>query len=369
MLELPRLDANVGGYAMTKLRSLVLLAALSGAAAAHAQDCNPAGGLDFVCGLKNAEDLVLVPGTQWIIASGMAESASLSLIDARDRTASGVYPGRQPLAKHDAAAFPDCATPPDAAKLQTHGLNLQPGAGGHSTLYAVAHGARESIEAFDVDATGPKPTLTWKGCVPMPAGLAANSVASFADGSLVATVLLMPGKTFADSVAKRPTGAVYEWSPGKHGFTQVQGTELPGNNGIETAADGREIYVVSSGFQTIVAFSHSNPAKQLRTTQQLPITPDNVHRAPDGRLLTAGMANDVPECGGPPGPQHDLAKLASCPRGTIAIAIDSATMKDTVLVKTPAIPSFSNATMVLTLDKQFFLGTFSGDRVGHGTLR
>ena len=350
---------------------LVLLAVLSYACTARAADdnCAAAGGLEFVCGVANAEDLVLVPGTQWILASGMAAGASVSAIDARAGTSTGVYPGAQPQAKHDAASFPDCATPPTAGALQTHGLNLRPGSGGHSTLYAVAHGARESIEVFDVDATDAKPALTWKGCVPMPDGLAANSVASFADGSIVATVLLMPGKTFADSVARKPTGAVYEWSPGKRGFTLVQGTELPGNNGIETSADGREIYVVSSGFQTIVAFSHANPAKQLRTTQPLPITPDNVHRAPDGRLLTAGMANDVPECGGPPGPKHDLEKLAACPRGTIAIAIDPATMKDTVLVKTPAIPSFSNATMVLTLDKQFWIGTFSGDRVGHGTLR
>ena len=146
---------------------------------------------------------------------------------------------------------------------------------------------------FDVDASGARPTLTWKGCVPMPEGLAANSVASFADGSLVATVLIMPGKTFADSIAKRPTGAVYEWSPGDVGFTLMRGTELPANNGIETSADGREIYVASSGLQTIVAFSNSNPATQLRSTRPLPFTPDNVHMGADGRLLTAGMANDV----------------------------------------------------------------------------
>jgi hypothetical protein len=203
----------------------------------------------------------------------------------------------------------------------------------------------------------------------MPDGLAANSVASFADGSLVATVLILPGKTFADSIAKRPTGAVYEWSPGKRGFTLVEGTSLPGNNGIEVSADGREIFVVSSGFQTIVAFSHANPAKQLRTTRPLPFTPDNVHRGPDGRLITAGMKNDEPACGGAPGPQHDLSKLSTCPRGTIAMAIDPATMQATMLVDKPANPSFSNATMVLPVDGEFWVGTFSGDRVAHGALR
>ena len=179
--------------------------------------------------------------------------------------------------------------------------------------------------------------MTWRGCVPMPEGLAANSVASFADGSIVATVLFMPGTTFADAVVDRkPTGAVFEWSPGDAAFTLVEGTQLPANNGIEVSADGREIYVASSGLQTVVAFSHSNPARQLRTTRPLPFTPDNVHMGPDGRLLTAGMANDVPECGGPPGPQHDIAKLSACPRPTIAVAIDPATMRDTVIATTNA---------------------------------
>ena len=306
---------------------LLCLVAIAGAARAADDACAPSGTVQFVCGPKNAEDLVAVPGTKWLIASGMAEGASLVLIDTRDNSWRVAYPGPSPRAAHD-AVYADCTTPPDPARLQTHGLNLRPGSRGHSTLYAVAHGARESIEVFDVDATGREPEVTWKGCVAMPEGLAANSVASFGDGSLVATVLLMPGKTFADSVARRPTGAVFEWSPGKHGFELIRGSELPGNNGIETSVDGREIYVVSSGFQTIVALSHENPTKQLRSTRPLPFTPDNVHRGTDGRLLTAGMANDVPECGGPPGPQHDLAKLGSCPRGTIAMAIDPASMKD-----------------------------------------
>ncbi|HVS25646.1 MAG TPA: hypothetical protein VMU03_18110 [Gammaproteobacteria bacterium] len=351
-------------------RAAVLTAVLLIAGAAQAADdgCKPNGGLEFVCGLKNAEDLVALPGTAWIIASGMSAGVGISLIDSRDGSHSVLYPGQSPAAKHD-SEFADCATPPDPAKLETHGLNLRAGANGHSTLYAVAHGARESIEAFDVDASGARPKLTWKGCVPMPAGLAANSVASFADGGLVATVLLMPGKTFADSIARRPTGAVYEWSPGKHGFEQLRGSELPADNGIEVSADGKEIFVVSSGLQTIVAFSHTNPVKQLGTTQPLPFTPDNVHMGPDGKLLTAGMKNDEPACGGAPGPQHDLAKLSTCPRGFIAMSIDPATMKDTLYAQGPANPTFSNATMVLPVGKQFWIGSFSADRIGHGPLR
>lgn len=347
------------------LRTTIAMLTLLGCTGAAAQgDCEPAGGLEFVCGPENAEDLVLVPGTAWIIGSGMTPGAGFALIDSRD----GTWSALQPQANHDAAAFPDCATPPPVAALNTHGLALRAGQGRRATLYAVGHGNREAIEVFDVDASGAKPTLTWKGCVEMPDGLAANGVASFADGSLVATVLIMPGKTFADSVARRPTGAVFKWSPGNPGFELIQGTELPGNNGVEVSADGREIYVVSSGFQTIVAFSNTNPARQLRTTKPLPITPDNVHMSADGKLLTAGMKNDEPACGGPPGPQHTLEALSTCPRGFIAISVDPETMQDTVIAEGPATPAFSNATMVLALDRRFWIGTFSGDRVGYGRL-
>jgi hypothetical protein len=106
---------------------------------------------------------------------------------------------------------------------------------------------------------------------------------------------------------------VFEWSPGDGAFKLVEGSQLPANNGIESRLTAAEFYVASSGLQTIVAFAHSNPTRQLRTTRPLPFTPDNVHLGSDGRLLTGGMANDVPACGGPPGPQHDLAKLAGVP--------------------------------------------------------
>jgi hypothetical protein len=345
---------------------LVSLVAFAGAARAQpSASCEPTGGQRFVCGLKNPEDLVLVPGTSWVISSGMAEGAGFYAIDSRSGEWNLLAFGAQPD-----ASFARCATPPSPQTLNTHGLNIRATGSGRARLNVVGHGAREAIEIFDLDATGARPTLTWKGCVPMPEGLAANSVASLADGSLLATVLFMPGKTFADAVVnKQPTGAVFRWSPGDSGFALLEGTELPANNGIEVSADGREIYVASSGLQTVVAFSNTKPARQLRTTRPLPFTPDNVHMGADGRLLTAGMANDVPECGGPPGPAHDIPKLAACPRGTIAVAIDPATMRDTVIVETPATPVFSNATMVLAIGREGWIGSFSGDRIARAPLR
>ena len=320
-----------------------------------------------MCGLQAAEDLVLVPGTDWLIASSMEEGAGLVLLDSNDATWSVLWPDTQGRVAPD-PMYAGCTEPPAAATFNAHGLSLRAHSDGRTRLYSVAHGERESIEVFEVDATAERPVLTWIGCVPLPDDLAANSVASFDDGSLVATVLILPGRTFEDSVAMRPTGIVLRWSPGSSGFTAIEGTELPGNNGIEVSPEGDEIYVVSSGFQTVVAFSNTNPARQLRTTEPLPFTPDNLRFDSAGRLLTAGMKNDVPECGGKPGPEHDLARLSTCPRGTYAIAIDTDTMDYDVIVDTPATPAFSNASAVLTHAGKFWIGTFRGDRIAHGEL-
>ncbi|MEY4641213.1 MAG: hypothetical protein RLZZ227_1207 [Pseudomonadota bacterium] len=350
---------------MTVIRMLGLFLFCGLAHIALAQEsCEPSDDQSFICGATNPEDLVHVPGTDFVISSGMADGAGFYLIDAK--SAGLTLLSFQ--AQHQ-ASFANCATPPTPQTLNTHGLNIRATANGRARLYVVGHGAREAIEVFDVDATTGRPALTWIGCVPMPDGLAANSVASFADGSLVATVLFMPGTSFADAIVERKnTGAVFEWSPGQTGFTKIEGSELPANNGIEVSADGSEIYVASSGLQSVVAFSHANPTQQLRTTEPLPFTPDNVHLGPDGRLYTAGMANDVPECGGPPGPQHNLEVLAVCPRGTIAVAIDPETFESSVVVQTKATPSFSNATMVLPLGPEAWIGSFAGTRIARTPL-
>ena len=52
----------------------LVVAALAISKGAPAQtNCDPSAGLAFICGLTNPKDLVQVPGTQWVIASGLAE--------------------------------------------------------------------------------------------------------------------------------------------------------------------------------------------------------------------------------------------------------------------------------------------------------
>jgi sugar lactone lactonase YvrE len=350
---------------MFLLLTLLLLPASALAEAAD-EGCQSSGDYDFVCGPLAAEDLVLVPGTDWIIASGMAQDASIYLIDTKQKTWSDLYPADAPLARQNMETFGACPGSPDPNNFISHGLNIRPGAHGHSTLYVVGHGGREAIEVFDVDASGERPVLTWTGCVMTPEGQEANSVASLGDGSLLVTIPLHTGRTITEAIAFESTGAVYAWSPGETGFTRVQGTELPYANGIEVSADGSEFYVASSGLFTIAAYSNSNPARQLRTTKALEFVPDNLHMGSDGSLITGGLVTDDPGCGNVRGPEpFDLGVYATCPRPFIIEVIDPQTMKGKVLASGPANPDFSNITMALPVGGELWIGTFAGDRIGY----
>ena len=94
-------------------RLIVLVPALMLGTLLQAQeDCASAGGVDFICGPTNAEDLVLMPGTDWIISSGMAQGAGFYQVDA----ASGDWRPLGLQIRHDAATYPECSTPPTQAR-------------------------------------------------------------------------------------------------------------------------------------------------------------------------------------------------------------------------------------------------------------
>lgn len=346
---------------VTALITFLLL--IQSAMAIDSPACLASGGLDFICGPQNAEDLVLVPSSHWVLSSSMMPGGGIYLVNSIKKTWSQLYSQKNKRAEHDKIAYANCPGAPDPESMITHGLNIQPGKEGHSTLYAVSHGKREAIEVFDVDANKSVPELTWVGCILMPKGLAANSVASFKDGSLVTTVLMYPDKTFDEIFSGINTGAVYEWSRGDTGFNVIQGTELPGNNGIEISADETEIFVVSTGLRAIVAFSRDNPSKTLRTTRTMDFYPDNLHMTVDGQLLAAGTSSFPAICSKLDTESELKPKFLACPRGYIAGVIDPQTMKDTALFSGPANSAFTDITMALSVGDEVWLGSFSGDRI------
>lgn len=343
------------------------LAAMSSpVAGAEEPACEPAGDYGFVCGIPNPEDLVHVPGTRWIIASSMAPTGGLFLIDAQAKSFTALYPGAAPRAVQDMETYGACPGSPDPNAFVTHGLALRAGTDGRSTLYVVGHGGREAIEVFDVDATGETPALTWRGCVLTPEGMEANSVAALADGSLLVTIPLLPDVPIAEAMMGVDTGGVFRWSPGDAAMVPVLGTQLPYANGIEVSPDGREFYVASSGLFNVTAYSNTNPAEMLRRTAEFGFVPDNLHMAADGRLVTAGLDLHGTACGEfKRSLEFSLEEFASCPRPFTVLAIDPATMATEVVATGPANPKFSNITMAVEVGEELWVGSFASNRVAY----
>ena len=339
------------------------------AQAPPAQPCSPTAGLTFICGLQNPEDIVVVPGTRWLLTSGMAPGAGLTVVDTQSKSARKLYAPGTANARADRTRFGACPGPLDAKQAVLHGLALRPAPDGRYTVYATNHGGRESVEVFElsIGTIGASQILSaiWVGCVPLPPMLAANSVTAFSDGTILATVLILPGKTFEDAFAGRNTGIVLQWTPGRAGFVQLKGTELVANNGIETSPDDREFYVASTTTRRIYAFSRAKPGGgPLRFAQLKDFGPDNVRWTADNRLITAGLIDDEPACGGRPKNEEGIR----CPMGYAVATIDPKTMAATEIARGPRTPAFTGTAMAAVVGNELWLGSFFADRLAYRRL-
>src|SRR5262249_49399912 len=113
----------------------------------------------------------------------------------------------------DQRRFPGCA-PPDFASLVPHGLEIGP-FDGRQTLFVVNHGGRESIEAFELAATGAALSLTWRGCILAPEGTSPNALALLPDGGLAVSNMMNPHQPQGQDayVHGQLTGNVLLWRP------------------------------------------------------------------------------------------------------------------------------------------------------------
>lgn len=355
------------------LRFIACLALLLGVAAPFTAQANVQGQsvncaadsvLAYVCGAERPEDLLALPDTQWLITSGFAKGAGLKLVDTRTRALTQWYSGSPDQLAHDRTAFPDCKVPPDAALFNARGLSLRMLKSGLYRLLVVNHGGREAVEAFDVSAAaGQAPSLRWRGCMPMPAGHVANSVAQFSDGTVLVTVLTRPGTTIGDFMLGQNTGAVWQRGPGDRAFALLPGTELPGNNGIEVDPDQRRFYVVAFGWHAVVVFDRRDTAQPLARIEAPDFMPDNIHWT-GGRLLLAGMRLDEPACGGLRKVTNGQADAMACHRGWVVGELDLATRRIATFAYGQPQLHFNGLSAAALVGQDLWLGSYQVDRIG-----
>jgi hypothetical protein len=326
--------------------------------------CAPIADLHFVCGPHHPEDLVLIPGTQWILVSGLGGALpgsppgpdDLYLLNAANKRWHSIAKASLADVNRNTKLYGDCPAP-DAAQFISHGLAIRAGSNGRHTLYAINHGGRESVEVFAIDARGAQPRLSWTGCALLTASAWLNSVIPLPGEGFIVTSTFDPKDPQAQAKmgGGQYAGAVYEWQPGR-GFAPLAGAGVTGDNGVAISADGRWLYFNWFFGHSVVRVARAGGGE--RTTASVDFLPDNIDYAPDGSLYVTGQNVD---------PKQLLAGCPSgnCLHGTTIVKLDPATMKTRVIARLPPNATFSDGTTALQVGTTIFLGSYKGDAVAY----
>ncbi|MET0280536.1 MAG: hypothetical protein ABW278_05345 [Steroidobacteraceae bacterium] len=291
----------------------------------------------YLCGQQGPEDLIAM-GTEWAVASAYTGTGGVTLIRIRDKMSMTAYPSATAREQLDAKTYPQCPGPPRGA-FTTHGVYVPPGPGPTHKLFVVGHGARESIEVFNVDTRGAAPVLTWVGCVIAPEPIGLNSVRSLPDGGFITTNFLPRGQAFEELMKGTRNGELWEWHT-QSGWQKVPGSEASGANGVELSADGKTLYMAAWGSQSFIRLSRgANPPKREEIALGFRI--DNIHWARDGRLLGAGQVG----------------------QDWRVVKIDPVTLQVETLYSQDDKPGFGGGTVALEVGDTLWVGSYRGDRI------
>jgi hypothetical protein len=322
-------------------------------AAALATHCLPDEGIAAICGPVASEDLARIPGTRWLIASGLniGAPAHLYLIDSRSKRSLALFGGRDSRLQMQDSFRGTCPGPLQPERMSLDGLSIRVASRqGPAMLLAANHGDRHAIEFFRIDMQ-PNPGLTWVGCVPMPKGTLANAVVALADGGMLVTSFHDPDDKNAWIRMDRgeATGAVWEWHPAKGWDRAV--ADIPGANGIEISPDERTLYVSAWAAQQLLVFDR---ASRSRRAVPLDFRPDNIHRAADGTLIVGGQRAAVSKI---------ASCAASCPQPWLVARIEPATGAVATLLSGRGTMAINYACGALEVDGTLFMTLRGGPRI------
>jgi hypothetical protein len=311
--------------------------------------------MTFICGADAAEDIVAVPGTHWLVASGLGFGApnSLKRIDSTTGRVEVLYPAGA-TNRLDERTYPACPGPPDAATFSTGGLALRALARNRALRYAVHSAGRDSIEVFELDASSGVPAATWVGCIPMPERTEPNAVTALRDGGVaIASMDDGAADRMASHAAGEARGTVYEWQP-RSGLRQLRGVKLRGGNGIVETRDGRSLLVSAWSGGEIVRIRRDG--RGAPKSVKLDYLPDNLRWAPDGSLLVGGQQPPVAtiaNCTGDP-----------CPAGWVIAKLDPQTLKSRTLIAGNGTPDFQYATGATEVAGALYITNRGHGRIG-----
>lgn len=307
----------------------------------------------FVTDLWNPEDLVELPGTPWIIVSGMRSERHPGRVFKVDRNNPA---GASELGLMGASVLPWL----DPGVFNPHGIATRRLGADTFELLVVDHGGGEAIDRLIVKMADGTPFIVDGEKLMQPPGTSANAVAHLPDGGFVMTSMFDPGdcETPSRFAKGQQTGQVWRWSPWQS-WSRFGDVQMSAANGIAASEDGCTIIVCEWAARRIWRLDgQGRPLAKVETN----FLPDNLRWTDDGHLLLAGQS-DRPEavfgC---------VARGDRCPLAFRVVRLDPESLAMTDLIAcdeaTAVSQGFGGATGALAVDDKIWVGSFTGTQIG-----
>jgi len=313
-----------------------------------------------ICGFKNPEDMIALPGNKAILLGEFEHSGAapgrLVLFEIENERQHTLFRGGQSKGKAESGwGDPNCTTPP-GDMFNPHGLDLVRRDDGRLQLLVIQHGSREAIDLFEVIGAGTDWKVEWRGCVSAPANASLNSIAGMSNGDFYTTQMTPLDYDFAKGIPGGITGRAFAWSQSDKNYRKIGGTEGAMPNGIVTSHDGRFIYMTATAENSVRKVDVTTGRELGRVTVNMP---DNARWAPDGRIVIASFSKEAP--------QH-FATCLSLTRGAcrtpfkiVVLDPESMTIVET-LYASDGVP-MGSGTVGLQVDDELFVGSATSDRI------
>lgn len=352
----------MGRWSTALVGVLALVGALApGKAAAGEQVCAALGNLVPYCGLSHAEDIEVLPGKAGLLLSDMnmslgpagivGEPGVLRWLDPASRRVTALYPAAGSGPGKPVWGDPACRDE-IGTRLLPHGFQLSRRRDGRWQLLVVNHGARESVEFFELARNGKAWRLAWRGCVVPPENQRLNDVAALPQGGLLVTAMGHSTSGSGQS-ATAQLGFLWRWTR-ENGTVKQPGSEALRPNGVQIDRAGRFAYL-STQTPGAELLKLDLRAGRMVGSASMP-KPDNSSWAADGSLLVAATA---------PGASSAFCfktPAQPCGAGFEIYAVNPETMAARKIFAHEGAP-MGAATVAVQLNRTLFIGSYVGDRI------
>jgi hypothetical protein len=307
----------------------------------------------FIDGVWNPEDIVDLPGTSWIVVSGMRSSRNPGRLFVAD--GAGATRASE-LRWRNAAETARVGT----TIFDPHGIASRRLDDGRFELLVVDHGGGEAIDRLILELDDQGPVVVGGDRVIQPPRTSANAVAHLPYGGFVMTSMFDPTDT--DRVPKfrnaEKTGQVWRWSPAD-GWSRFGELQISGANGIAVSHDGSFVIVCEWAARRVWRLDADGKPVASAETDFLP---DNLRWTVDEHLLLAGQKSRPEVLFG------CEARGERCPLAYEVVRLNPTNLAIEPLIAadeaTAAEQGFGGATGALEVGQSIWVGSFTGERLG-----